>query len=350
VLRSSALMALLLSVRALVAADASLAEYVPPDTKILIGIQVRSILDSEWGKALLEQVNAAPAEWMKQLPFGGFDPLKDLDEVWIASNSVDHKAASLAIVRGRFDASHLPAAIGSYHEVPLIPADAGRQQLLAVVDSSTVLAGDRNSVEMAIDRHRAGTAPGAALVAAAAELRRRYWIWGKADQLSGISAPQGAPQGIEALDGLEFGLALNHDLEMSAQLRFRTAADAQKLLGTMALLQMMAQHQQKNLSQAKLESRVIGKTLDVSLRIPESELKKAWEQQRATIAQSLAQLPQQIAAARSGGFNPFGAARENRAPAPPPGRSVRHIQPGKESKVVSDEDGATVQLTLPGRR
>ncbi len=52
-LRSSALIALLLSARALVGADPSLPQYVPPNTRILIGVQVRAILDSDWGKAVL---------------------------------------------------------------------------------------------------------------------------------------------------------------------------------------------------------------------------------------------------------------------------------------------------------
>lgn len=347
-LRSSALIALLFSARALVAADPSLTEYVPPDTKILIGVQVRAIVDSDWGKMVIEQVNASSGAWMKEMPFTGFDPLKDLDEVWIACTSVDGKSPSLAILRGRFDTSRLPAAIGRYHQVPLIPLDAKRQQLLAIVDSSIVLAGDRNSVELAIDRHGSKMAPDASLMAAAAALRARYWVWAKADHLAGLSATRGAPQGIEALEGLEFGLALNRDLEMAVQLHMRTAADAEKLLGTVALFQMMAKNQ-KGASEAKIESRVTGKNLDVSLRVPETELKQAWEQQRAMIAQSLSQLPQQIAAARSGGFNPF-AAKQGPAPAPAPTRNARRVPMSKEGKIVSDGDGATVQVTLPGSR
>ena len=349
-LRSSALIALLLLARALMAADPPLPEYVPPNTRILIGVQVRAIVDSEWGKAVIEQVKSAYGDaWIKQMPFTGFDPLKDLDEVWIAGASMDSKAPMLAVLRGRFDTSRLPGAIGRYHQVPLIPMDAKRQQLLAFVDSSTILAGDRFNVERAIDRHRSGAPADAHLAAAAAALRARYWIWAMADHLDGAPAAKGASQAIEAVDSFEFGLALNHDLEMAAQLHMRTPADAQKLLSTMAMLQMMAQSQQKGASQAKIESHVTGKTVDVSLRVPEEELKQAWEQQRTMIAQSLSQLPQEIAAARSGGgFNPFGASKQASAPTAP--IHVRRIPVSRESKVVSDDDGNTVQVTLPGRR
>ena len=341
-LRSSALIALLFSARALMAIDPTLPQYVPPDTRMLIGVQVRAIVDSNWGKAVIEQVKATYGDaWLKEAPFKGFDPLKDLDELWIASSSVDGTASSLAILRGRFDQSRLPAATGRYHSVPLIPVDAKREQLLAIVDSTTILAGDRFVVERAIDRHGLKTVD-ARLADAATALRDRYWIWVVADRLDGPSAAKSAPQGMEAVDSLEFGLAVNHDLEMVAQLHMHSAEDAQKLLGTMGLLQMMIKNQPKASSQIKIESHVTGKTLDVSLRVPEEELKQAWEQQRAMIAERLALLPEQIAAAKAGkGLSAF---------ADPPQGRARSSQTTKESKIVSDDDGATVQLTLPGRR
>jgi len=93
VLRSSTLIALLFSARALMAVDPTLPEYVPPDTRMLIGVQVRAIMDSDWGKAVIEQVKTTYGDaWLKEAPFKGFDPLKDLDELWIASSSVDQKA------------------------------------------------------------------------------------------------------------------------------------------------------------------------------------------------------------------------------------------------------------------
>jgi hypothetical protein len=342
VLRSSTLIALLFSARALMAVDPTLPEYVPPDTRMLIGVQVRAIMDSDWGKAVIEQVKTTYGDaWLKEAPFKGFDPLKDLDELWIASSSVDQKAPALAILRGRFDRSRLPAATGRYHSVPLIPVDAKREQLVAIVDSTTILAGDRFIVERAIDRQGLKTVD-ARLADAATALRDRYWIWVVADRLDGPSAAKSAPQGMEAVDSLEFGLAVNHDLEMVAQLHMHSADDAQKLLGTMGLLQMMIKNQPKASSQIKIESHVTGKTLDVSLRVPEEELKQAWEQQRAMIAERLALLPEQIAAAKAGkGLSAF---------ADPPQGRARSSQTTKESKIVSDDDGATVQLTLPGRR
>jgi len=348
VLRSSALIALLLAARALPAADPTLPEYVPADTRFLIGVQVRTIIDSDWGRAFIEQVKSSYGDaWLKQAPFLGFDPLKDLDELWIAGSSMDKTAPALAILRGRFDKSRLPAATGRYHSVPLIPVDAKREQLLAIMDPTTILAGDRYIVERAIDRHGLKTVD-AHIADAATALRDRYWIWAVADRLDGPSASKSESQGMEAVDSFEFGLGVSHDLEAVAQLHMRSAGDAQKLLGTMAMLQAMVKDQPKGSSQIKIESHVTGSTLDVSLRVPEEELKQAWEHQRATIAERLAQLPQQIVAARAGqGFGAFASPPPGSAPASP--SRVHPSQPAKESKIVSDDEGVTLQLTLPGR-
>jgi hypothetical protein len=351
VLRSSALIVLLLSARVLLAADPPFAEYVPADTKVLIGVQVHAMLDSDWGKAVVEQAQSASGDsWAKQLPLKGIDLTKDLDELWIASSSTDHKAPALIILRGRFDKSRLPAAIGRYHAVPLIPLDAKREHLLAIMDPSTIFAGDRNDVERAIDR-RGLKSLDAHLATAAAALHARYWIWAVADHLDPAPAARTAPQAFDGVNGFEFGLSLDRDLEIAAQVHLRTAEDAQKMLASMALLQALAKGQQNGGSQVNIESRVAGSNLDFSLRVPEEELRQAWDRQRAAITAQLSQLPQQIAAAQSGKpFTLFTAPPPKPAAANAPNQARRPIPPpSRQTRIVSDEDGNTVQVTLPGR-
>lgn len=351
-LRLSFPIALLLSAGALVAADPPFSEYVPADTRILVGVEVRTILTSDWGKALVEQMKSASGDgWTKELPLKGFDPIQDLDQLWIASSSADQKASALVILRGRFDKSHLPAAIGRYHSVPLIPLDAKREHLMAVMDPYTIFSGDRATVERAIDRHGLKSV-NAHIVTAATALSSRYWLWAVADGLDGVPAAKSAPQGLEGVSGFEFGLSVNRDLDMAAQLHMRTAQDAQKMTAMIGMLQAMAKGQQNGASQVNIESHVTDKTLDVSLRVPEDELRRAWDQQRAVIAQSLSQLPQQIAAARAGKpFNPIAAPPQTAAVAPGQAAAaqVHHAPVARQSRVVIDEDGNTVQVTLPGR-
>jgi hypothetical protein len=351
-LRVSFPIALLLSAGALVAADPPFAEYVPADTKILIGVEVRTIMISDWGKALVEQMKSASGDaWTKELPLKGFDPLQDVDQVWIASSSVDQKASPLVILRGRFDKSHLPAAIGRYHAVPLIPLDAKREHLMALMDPYTIFSGDRATVERAIDR-RGLKSVDAHLATASTALCSRYWVWAVADGLDGVSAAKSATQGLEGVSGFEFGLSVNRDLDVAAQLHMRTAQDAQKMSALVAMLQAAAKGQPNGASQMNVESHLTDKTLDVSLRVPEDELRRAWDQQRAVIAQSLSQLPQQIAAARAGKpFSPIAVPPQTTAAAPGPANAsqARHAPVARQSRILVDEDGNTVQVTLPGR-
>jgi hypothetical protein len=351
VLRSSALIVLLLSARVLLAADPPFAEYVPADTKVLIGVEVHAMLDSYWGKAVVEQMQSASGDaWARQLPLKGIDPTKDLDELWIASSSIDRKAPALIILRGRFDKSHLPAAIGRYHAVPLIPLDARREHLLAIMDASTIFSGDRANVERAIDR-RGLKAVDAHLATAAAALHARYWIWAVADRLDGVPAAGSAPRALDGLNGFEFGLSLDRDLEIAAQVHLRTAEDAQKLLASLALFEALAKGQRNAGSQMNIENRVAGTNLDFSLRIPEEEVRRAWERQRAAITAQLSQLPQQIAAAQAGKpFTLFAAPAPKPAAANAPSQARRPApQPSRQTRIVSDEDGNTVRVTLPGR-
>jgi hypothetical protein len=215
------------------------------------------------------------------------------------------------------------------------------------MDPTTLFGGDRMGVERAIDRHGLKSV-NPRLATAAAALRARYWFWAVADHLEEVSASKTVVQGLDAVNGFEFGLAMNRDLEMVAQLHMRSAEDAARMLTTMALLETMAKSQAGAASQIKLESRVTDRTVDVSLRVPEEELKQAWEKQRAQIAQRVSQLPDQITAARTG--KPFHPSAAAPAQKPAPTQAHAPVSPAsRQSKIVSDEDGNTVQLTLPGK-
>jgi len=88
------------------------------------------------------------------------------------------------------------AAPGCDRPIPLSaahPVDAKREQLVAIVDSTTILAGDRFIVERAIDRQGLKTVD-ARLADAATALRDRYWIWVVADRLDGPPRPRAHPR------------------------------------------------------------------------------------------------------------------------------------------------------------
>lgn len=90
-------------------------KYLPPDTEVVISINVRQILSSELlKKAGLEQwkqmlKNAGPIN--DALQDLGFDPFKDLDRVTVATPGGSEQDRGLIILRGNFDPAKIKAKV-----------------------------------------------------------------------------------------------------------------------------------------------------------------------------------------------------------------------------------------------
>ncbi len=105
--RSLWLCALSVFAAAAPARAADLDKYLPEDTEMVVSINVRQILDSDFFKKnvgdaardALNGVDQAP-EVLKDL---GFDPFKDLDRVIVAAPGGAEKDRGLVIAHGRFD-------------------------------------------------------------------------------------------------------------------------------------------------------------------------------------------------------------------------------------------------------
>jgi len=300
------------------AADGPVPDFVPPATNAVIGLHLRAVIDSGLVQSLGAEVfKSAGAAWTSSSPFPGVDPLKDLDEIVIASTVEGDHPPALVICRGRFPVDEIAKGAERYHGVAIRQVQGGNA--MALLDASTILAGDLKDVRAAIDRreaHTAGLEP--ALAERAGELSARYAIWGVGSLPHGYHPPSGGPDGLASLDRFDFGIALSQGLELAATLHVRAPEDAQKLAAALQFVQMMVKAQPES-SGAKIETHVQNGTLSLSLALTEEALKKAIVQQRAAIGQALSQT----------------------AAKPPV---------SKETKIVTDEEGNSVQVTLPGRR
>src|ERR1035441_2990378 len=98
----------------LVAAEAPTLNFLPADTKVVIGIRVSAIRESELFKDAGTDARKMGEEWMKLAAITGFDPLHDIDEILIASPADNEKAATLLAVRGRFNLERMGA--GTKHQ------------------------------------------------------------------------------------------------------------------------------------------------------------------------------------------------------------------------------------------
>jgi hypothetical protein len=290
------------------AAETSLPEIVPPDTKVVIGIQVRRLLDSPLGRKLSADAGKSAA-----LKVAGVDLLKDVDEVVIATSGVGQNPPSLLVLTGRFHAG----TGEKYHDVPVMSVPQHADQILAILDETTALAGDRALVRGAIDRRGKGASAAAGLLERIGEMSGRYDVWGVGDHL-----PKSAQPGqMDSVDGFSFGAALREGLEATAEIHLRSAADAEKATAMLKMLEAMVQSQS---SAAKFHFESHDGTLKVALSIPEAELKKAIEAQKTVIASAI-----------------MGQMRAAKPMGP--------VKPKQEAMIVNDSNGNTLRVTLPGR-
>src|ERR1019366_3542719 len=122
-----------LSAARLVAAGDTALNFLPADTKVVIGIRVSAIRESALFKDAGTDAQKLGEEWMKLVAITGFDPLHDIDEILIFS-----------------------AAAKRYHGVAIVGEGTGGTSVLALLDATTAVAGEAPAVRAAIDRRGHG--------------------------------------------------------------------------------------------------------------------------------------------------------------------------------------------------
>jgi len=263
----------LAAARVVLAADFALQEYLPPDTKVVMGLRVRALTESSLFQQTGDQAKSLSDTWTKLSAFAGFDPLHDIDEVLLTSAADRENAPALLVIRGRFNLENLGAGAERYRGVALRgSSDKKATSVLALLDANTVLAGEAPIVKAAIDRRGQPAVYDAALVARVASLRERFDIWGTGERPEGFVAPGGQNDQLRSIDRFEFGVRITHGLEFGGEMHARSQKEAEKLAATLGILQMMAKAQSNT---AKFDVKMEDNTLKLSFAISEEELKKA---------------------------------------------------------------------------
>lgn len=296
----SSLLVVLLAASARAESDSALLELMPPGTQVVIGVRVRSVVDSPLarsiGSEIQREVQAQQSigDWQKLIAFTGFDPLHDIDEVLLGTTGEGEKAPALIVVRGNFDIAKLAANATTYDGVPLIDRSASlhgtnTNGAFAFLDEHTILAGEGPQVRAAIDRRGKPAPLSPGLVDRIAEFRGKYEIWGVVNHLDGLrkmAASSSGPQGLDSIDRLQFGVGLEHGLDLVAEIHSRSPKDAEQLSASLKLLQaMFLASPQSSMNGTKLALETTGESLRIGLSIPEEELKKSIETQlRARMA------------------------------------------------------------------
>ncbi|MCU1238293.1 MAG: hypothetical protein JWP63_6260 [Candidatus Solibacter sp.] len=265
--------------RVVLAGDFALQEYLPPDTKVVMGLRVRSLTESSLFAQNGQSAKSMSESWLKLATFTGFDPLHDIDEVLLTSAADKENAPALLVLRGRFNVEKLTEGAKLYHGVPLrTTTDKGATSVFGVLDATTALAGDGPLVRAAIDRRGQPAVYDRSLVERVASLRERFDLWGTGERPQGFIAPGGQNEQLNSIDRFEFGIRITNGLELGAEVHARSSKDTEKLAASLGLLQMMAKAQSNS---AKFDVKVEDNTLKLSFAISEAELKKAIEAQQA---------------------------------------------------------------------
>ena len=278
-----------LVVARLAAAEDSALNFLPADTKVVIGIRVSAIRESSLFKDAGTDARKLGEEWTKLVAITGFDPIHDIDEVLVFSSADDPKAAALMAVRGRFNLERMSAGAKRYHGVALVGEGKGGTGVLALLDATTAVAGEPEAVRAAIDRRGHGAPLEAKLAARVQSLAERYDLWGTGERPEGFVAPTGKREDLDSIDRFEFGVRIRNGLELGAEIHARSPKDAGKLAASVAMLQAMMIGREP--AAPKFDVQVKDGTLKISLAISEDDLKKAIAAQQGAGARNAAAAP-----------------------------------------------------------
>ena len=252
--------------------------FLPQDTKVVIGVQVRALVASPISKAFVAGMssNVNAADLLKLTAAMGFNPLSDVDDVLIATSGKGENPPALVVAHGRFDRLQAPGG-AMYHGVEMHTAGSKKDSAWAVLDPSTAVAGDPALVRRAIDRRTTAPQLDPAVMTILNALRTQYDIWGYG-QLNAASMPAAAKQqGLDAIDRFQFGVNVSSGLQLSATLHMRSSEDGQKLAAGARMLEAMVKSQQPSMQGAQFEIHAENETVKVALSISQEEMNKAIE-------------------------------------------------------------------------
>jgi hypothetical protein len=309
------------------AADRVPSEFFPPQTRIVIGLSLRALLDSP----LFEAAGGGASLTAATGPFAGIDPLKDLDSIVIATEGDTASAPGIVVARGRFR----PTATAEKHHAG-VPIFEDKKGVLALLDANTALAaGSLADLKAAIDRRGGASTLSAALAARIAAVEANdFWAVGDvAESKAGGKAA--------SIDRFDFGASLRKGLELHGSVHLRSSEEAAQLAMMIKMFEGMLMQAQPSKTAAKFNLRADGGTLKLDLFIPEAELKRTVTTQKNVLAGMVrSQFPGAIPAPAAAAAGP--------TPAPGPARAPVSRPPATPATIVTNSSGETVHVVLPG--
>jgi hypothetical protein len=287
----------------LTAADVQLLGMVPPEAKVVGGINVALAKNSPLGQLLLARAQNASGDFYTFIQLTGFDPSRDIQEVVFASDGATNGSHGLALARGVFDGPKIMAAArarGAWSRS--LGGDAGESTLeiykgieilslgergsLAFPDGTIALGGDLALVRGAIDRLNRTPAFDPRILAKVQEWSALQDVWMISTapvpvMPGGLPNPLASggvdPNLLAKLERTALGLKFGAVNEIAAEALMENASDAAALAGLLGILNGLAQMnpQLKNPGAELfrgLQIRAEANLVKVNLGIPQQQL------------------------------------------------------------------------------
>jgi len=235
--------------------DPQLLSLALPDSKVLAGINVDQARNSPYGQYLLSQTQDAAQHLQQFIVLTGFDPRRDLREIFLSSTGQKGPHSGLAVIRGAFDIAKILNAVKekgqtveTYNGVSIL-SNPAKTEAVALLDSTLAIAGGATDIRAAIDRRSTPARLDPALVAKASQLSANSDAWFVSTApLSGVrNVPDDQLQGvlqselISKLEQVSGAIRLGSNVDANLEGVAPTAQDASALADVLRFLKNMAQ-------------------------------------------------------------------------------------------------------------
>jgi hypothetical protein len=326
------------------AADPEMLNLVMPGATMVMDVNLTHIMASPIGAAMKDAVHKGvttqlKADLTKAKPqfqdqiagLANIDWSQDVRDILVAGGP-GKQPPVLVIVRTSLDQSHIQALMAltgnaeAYEGVPLLSSQKPGDGVIAFLDNSIVLLGQKKEVEAAIHR-RAEHTPLSDTLAQQVKKYSGYDLWVASTEIPMPPPPaKNGPnpqQYLEKIAGINGGLKFGPDFDLSADVEARTEKAAAEMSEGMRWLTSMVQTQAKSSGKGtygldSFKYRLNGKHVLLSLHVPEAQvragIKQMQEAQAAQAARPAPAHPAQTAAMQAPPVSPTGA-----LPSPPPG-------------------------------
>ena len=243
------------------AADPALLDFVMPDARVVVGIDLAHIRSSPLNSAFTNGVQSANPELQKLMEAAGFDPMRDLQEILFASPAIGKNPPALLVARGTFDVAKLRAfaesagsKITDFGGVPILSDPEKDSGAFALLDN-IILGGNRAQVVAAIGRRGRGLILNTEMATRVSALSRRYDAWlvsiaplaTMAANLPEDATVEGVTntEALRQIEQFSLGFNLSEDLGLAAELVMTNAKAAGSIADGIQMMMGMAQQKAK---------------------------------------------------------------------------------------------------------